>query len=103
MPADEIKGLTYPPLTPAKFCAGEKVQHVKSGGVYFIIALPINTVLESTWERGYGYIHAHDQIQKEDCPIIYRSQKEMEDGRFVSLDSPELVQVLRRNLINRTP
>lgn len=84
-------GITYPtPTRPFKFCLGEKVQHAKSGGTYIVVELPDGAVLESTWEPAYGYVH----VTQPDAAKIFRSQKEMEDGRFVSLDSEPFKQLL---------
>lgn len=85
-------GLSYPtPALPFKFERGEKIRHLNSGGDYVIVELPDHNVLEATWEPAYGYVKLGDAF---DSPFIHRSQKEMEDGRFVSVQKPDKNEML---------
>lgn len=59
-----------------KFAIGDPILHVKSGKVYVIRHLPTHHRLESTNEPAYGYDNGTS-------PCWWRSQSEMEDGRFV--------------------
>lgn len=66
-----------PADTVCKFHLGELVRHLKSGGEYIIVGLPINHRLEATGEPCYAY-------QGADGLIWHRGRAEMEDGRFAS-------------------
>lgn len=74
----------HPYVTP-KFAVGDPVIHVKSRKPYIIRHLPTHNRLESTGEPAYGYSNG-DGIN------WWRSQTEMEDGRF------ELNRVLPRSV-----
>jgi hypothetical protein len=65
------------PQRPFKFVLGDNLTHYK-GGAYKIVGLPDNFVIEATREPAYAY----RSMKFSHSPIIIRSQKEMEDGRF---------------------
>jgi len=64
------------------FQRGNRVQHVKTGGVYAIVMLPHEVTIEATGEPAYGYsaVDAQDQCVG---PMFVRAQSIMEDGRFI--------------------
>lgn len=66
------------PVRPYGFKRGDAIIHYK-GGEYYIVGTPTEFVIEATRERAYAY-RAFGYITS---PTIIRSQKEMEDGRFV--------------------
>lgn len=63
-------------ITPA-FEPGEKVQHVKTGGLYQIVCL---AKIEATLEDAYVYQALRNMT------FWIRPQAEMLDGRFVRVD-----------------
>lgn len=69
--------------TIPKFSVGNKVVHVKSGGVYLIRELPTRVRLELADTPAYMY---EEYPATEDSKLWVRSQKLMEDGRFVKLE-----------------
>lgn len=68
------------PKLPATFNVGASVRHKASQGVYIITIGPDKGVLEKTGEPAYGYTDGKK--------IFFRSQEEMEDGRFEHYDAP---------------
>jgi len=70
----------WPGTKDALFELNQDVIHVKSKGMYKIVGLPDYYRIEATYEAAYAYVG----IDEGACPVIWvRSQKEMEDGRFV--------------------
>lgn len=63
-------------LPKPKFRRYDRLTHVKSQGVYVVVSLPNENVLEANREPAYGYL-------MKDGRICYRNATEMEDGRFV--------------------
>lgn len=62
-----------------KFQHMQMVQHVKTGGVYRIVAPPTILRIEATNAPAYAY-----RKEDESSGIVWvRPQSEMEDGRFV--------------------
>lgn len=61
-----------------KFRKHQLVRHVRTGTVYKILHLPMNTRLEAMNEPAYAYYDV-----AKNGPIWVRAQVEMEDGRFV--------------------
>jgi hypothetical protein len=72
------KDLHLKKASTALFVQGDRVRHVKSGGVYLILQIPDKLRIESTGEP--AYLYAAQDLQ------WVRSQREMEDGRFVLCD-----------------
>lgn len=62
------------PVTRPKFGMDSEVQHQK-GGLYTIVGLPTEIIIEETGEPAYAY-------QGSDGRVWIRSQTKMEDGRF---------------------
>lgn len=60
-----------------KFKQGQIIKHLKSGGDYIVIGLPEDCRLEATNTPSYAYKSLSDGM------IWFRSQDEMEDGRFI--------------------
>jgi len=67
-----------PPPTPPLFRAGDELEHRK-GGRYVIVATPEQCRIEASAEPAYAY------LAKADGLLWVRSQREMEDGRFIRI------------------
>lgn len=65
-------------MTPA-FKVGQRVRHIKSGGVYRVVDLPSRCRLAANGEPAYSYTLAEPNG---DITLWVRPQAEMEDGRF---------------------
>lgn len=63
------------------FEVGQCVRHIKSGGVYVILAGPDKIKLESDTQPAYAYQAVGDDGEP-NGPIWVRAQGLMEDGRF---------------------
>ena len=61
------------------FGSFQKVRHVKTGTIYFIVGTPDKFILEKTTEGAYAYQRYNESKSK----IWIRCKTEMEDGRFV--------------------
>jgi hypothetical protein len=77
-----------PEIGMFKFRLGEEVKHVKTGGIYIIVGLPNEFVIEATREAAYAYLMP-------DGRTCIRSQTEMEDGRFESAGQGAAVEWLK--------
>ena len=72
-------------MTAPKFKVGDRVLHVESGGRYVITEMPPSAQMKvnGEWVACYGYRRFAPLPSQEGCRF-YRTQAEMEDGRFVS-------------------
>lgn len=76
----------YPePTRPFEFNVGDQVYHEKRGSEYVIVRDPSKAVKEDTWEPVYGYREKGNPM----APTIYRSQEQMEDGRFTLIEKED--------------
>lgn len=78
-----VKNIDVVVATPSKFHMNQKLQHLKSGGVYEVVCLPQFGMLEATREPAYSY-----KAWPNGKMIYHRCQTEMEDGRFVPYAEP---------------
>ena len=78
-PNDVIEPAPKAPL----FELGQCLKHLRSGGLYVVLALPDQVKFESDAKPAYAYQSVGDKgIPK--GPIWIRAQELMEDGRFVA-------------------
>ena len=82
--------------TEPMFGKQEILKHLKSGGVYTVVGLPTEYVLEHNHKPAYAY-------RMPDGRICVREQEEMEDGRFVSLGFVEVVTAPNPRSTHLTP
>jgi hypothetical protein len=61
------------------FHTGQRVRHVRTGGVYAIIFTPDECCIESSFLPAYAYRLVDNP---KNGPVWIRSRVEMEDGRF---------------------
>lgn len=71
-----------------KFKPFQKVLHLKTDAVYFIIGTPDKLILERTTEPAYAY----QEYENPNAKIWIRCQSEMEDGRFILLSNKVATQ-----------
>jgi hypothetical protein len=68
-----------------RFNTGDAIWHLRSKTIYFIKGTPDVYRLEATNEPAYLYMGMPED-DKPLPPIWVRSQKEMEDGRFIMFE-----------------
>jgi len=62
-----------------RFKIGSRVKHLKTGHIYYVTGYGI---IEATLENAYSYLAPDNRIW-------FRSQQQMEDGRFELISEPE--------------